>query len=131
LIRLFSSCIVAVLCGAAPLAAQTVALDVDLTPFGAVSAVPIDHDGDPATDAWLLTRDTVPPMARLVVVERDGTLCAEDWFNPWGGAAAHVVSVVWRQGRQVLHTQPLLPWFVRSEPHRVRIVTLDQQVCPR
>jgi hypothetical protein len=64
--------------------AQTVERTIDLSQFGwgKVSATPVNADGNPATEEWLIqSRDSLNPRYRVVAV-RNGGLCVGEWFNP-------------------------------------------------
>lgn len=78
--------------------AQTVVADfvipeVAKTPYRYVSARPVDADGNPATDEWLLRYEQPPEAGPTespwiwnqqyrVVAIRNGRLCIGPWFRP-------------------------------------------------
>lgn len=76
---------------ASGVSAQRVERVIDLSAmgWGNISADPIDSDGDPLTEEWLIRKlDAVPNKFRVVSVR--GELCAGEWFTAAAGAPVFV-----------------------------------------
>jgi hypothetical protein len=108
--------------------AQSVIREVNLSALnlGPVRVQPIDDDGDPETEAWLVStlfrRDV-----RLAVVRADGTVCLEDAFvpDPTSWLLSTAGTTVVRVGqRDVLLVQPSF-----DSPDPMRVLTLDRVRC--
>ena len=104
--------------------AQTVEATLDMTALGwGPLSLPqlVETDGDLSTTEWLLTR---PSTTRIlanemrVVAERNGTLCAGEWF-----AAVPIGALSSVQRRGLTHV------LVVKDGTSAKIVRLDTPVC--
>lgn len=64
--------------------AQTVERTIDLSQlgYGNIDAQPVEVDGNPATEEWLLWEQTFLGTGRMRVVAVRASLCVGDWFDP-------------------------------------------------
>ncbi len=113
--------------------AQTIERTIDITGFnwGAdVSARPVDTDGSPSTEEWLVQR---PFNEFLVVTVRPGQVCVGEWFSPelpiWSATAVEIV----RDGPVDKLIFTVLSGFsfpiVTSGTHVVKVIRLDTPSC--
>lgn len=110
--------------------AQTVEREINLAAlgWGAVEAWPIDTDGHPETEEWLVRAPATPftfiTTYRVVAVREDARdgLCIGDWFNPRATTPYAKIALM-RLGR--------VDKLRVDEPGTLRIVSLDTPPCER
>ncbi len=107
--------------------AQSVIRQIDISAlgWGQVDARPIETDGNPTTEEWLVQARTLPGLpVRFRVVAVRHTLCVSDWFTPDVQGRPLILdtmrgqSVLIAQGVTVLGSLPIV------------VIALDTPACP-
>lgn len=114
---------------AAPAAAQTVEIEIDLAPLGysAHTLHPAEADGNPATEEWLAVPRWFGGLYQVLAVAPDGHTCTGDWFAPADGLAGASVTKERRGDRDVLIVREAALFLPRTQIERV--VGLTRPPC--
>ena len=127
-------CVLACLLGSASFAsAQTIEDRISLHTlnWGHIAIQPIDADGDPTTDEWLVRTLPNGPWRYRVVAVRQQRICVGEWFSPvvlsgFTILAGEVVEKRLGKDKLILTLQP----FTRTGETQREVVVIALHIPP-